>query len=172
MPAPANDTFANAIAVSLDPVSHPDETITGSNVGAGIDGVNECNYGTGNTVWWKWTAPSACHVSADPTHSVWSGAPTNFPVIAIFTGTGVSSDCSQLTEVTWDNNAVVQWNATAGTTYYIQIDSWPAGDGAIQVDFHASPRVAATNDNIANAIVIGGLERSGSSGPLAIDAAT
>src|SRR5690349_3595855 len=79
--APANDTFANAIALS-----GPIVTATGSNVGATKQGgrPGEPNHGGnrgGASVWWKWTPTASGQTTIDT-----QGSDFN-TLLGVYTGT-------------------------------------------------------------------------------------
>ena len=128
---PANDNFANAIAVvqtgSLT-------TLTGSNVAATKEsGEPAPAGGTGtNSVWWKWTAPSGGNTTITTLGSRFDTA------IGVYTGSAVTA----LTKVA-DNDDVtsgvirtssVTFNAVSGTTYYIDVLGWDNYFGSITLN--------------------------------------
>ena len=130
MPAPANDNWADAIVVTpLDFPSNTTKTVTGTNVDATYEDFLEY-YGWGYTVYWKWTPTTSGHVVADTT------AGANTVVIAILVGSGPTS----FSQIAFDYSGIVEWDFVAGTTYMIQLDSWPDEfvQGAVQIDFTIS----------------------------------
>ena len=118
-PAPANDNFANRIALSGTNV-----TATGSNLGATmeIDEPLHRGYYGGHSVWWRWTSPGAGFVNIDTTNTV-----TDVPdtLLAVYTGSALSS----LTEIASDNNSGrgnwasrVTFPTRSNVTYQIAVD--------------------------------------------------
>jgi subtilisin family serine protease/outer membrane protein assembly factor BamB len=113
---PANDAFANAQLVSgksvtiratlLDASTEPGEPSLGSII-------------AGNSIWYRWTAPTTGHYELAVYGIVID------PIAGVYTGTALSS----LTKVASNDDisadlydSLVSFNATAGVTYYLQVD--------------------------------------------------
>lgn len=116
---PANDNFANRIALSGATV-----TTTGSNVQATTQDGETTRYGSGGnrinwgaTVWWVWTAPASGSVNINTIGSSFD------TTLAVYTGTVING-----TQVAFNNDigggtntSSVTFTATAGTQYNIQV---------------------------------------------------
>ena len=154
-PTPANDHFAAATLLHGASV-----TTTGHNLGATFE-TSEPNIDEGflpkytgtppsaRSVWWRWTAPATGSVSVD---TLGSGI---FSVMAIYTGSSLGS-LNQIVKSDWTGRdpyngeqprggcAQVSFAATAGQTYFIQVeggfsDNPSAGLIALKVEQPASP---------------------------------
>ncbi len=105
---PSNDAFANRIVI-------PGlfSTVTGSNSYATLE-PDETKRGTGNTVWWTWTAPSNVTVQLDTAASSFRAVPQ------VYTGNSISN----LTLVGLGNANLdfITFAAVAGTAYQISVD--------------------------------------------------
>lgn len=124
-PAPANDAFADAIALN-GPFATGTGTIRSATFEAGETDPSEYGYYAGRSVWWTWTAPFS-----GPAYVDVSGC--DFPAaIGVFTGNDVGS----LTVVTNNYDYGINcecadlltnfsFNVTAGTTYRIAIGGAP-----------------------------------------------
>jgi hypothetical protein len=137
--APANDSFANAIALSLG------VQVTGSNkvyysdfdvtVPATQESGEPDHAGSGLTtsIWYKFTAPATGNYRASTAGSV---APADDTVLAVYTGSAVNA----LTLVGQNDDvsgsvftSAVTFAATSGVTYYIAVDSYMTGTIAIEI---------------------------------------
>jgi len=128
---PANDNFADAIAISGLPSS-----TTGTNVEA-TDEVDET--GNGVSVWWKWTAPaspSSAFVTFDTAGSAFD------TVLSVYIGNSrlhlelVASNDNFGTSPT----SRVSFTAVGAGTYYIQVDGLDDTEtGAIQLNWKSPP---------------------------------
>jgi subtilisin family serine protease len=124
---PPNDMFSDATIVNGEIFS-----VTSNNRSATTEPFEKnqphAKGGQGKSVWWRWTAPVDMNVTLNTRGSAFD------TVMAVYTG----SSSSSLTEVAAndDRNSLdwtsqVQFAATAGTTYYIAVDSFredAAGD--------------------------------------------
>ena len=127
--APANDNFANAIALTGSTA-----TWSGTNIGATRETGEPIIAGNagGASVWFSWTATTTGLVSVD-THG------SNFDtLLGVFTGSSVSS----LTTVAANDDdrrgrtltSAVTFKAVAGTTYYIAVDGYDGATGHIALN--------------------------------------
>lgn len=136
---PPNDNFANAIQLTGS-----FQAVNGTLLAATKEAGEpvHAGFGIGTSVWYKWTAPAAGQVLV---------AYTNYrfdPVFAVYTGSAVNA----LTPVESGEYAVT-FNAVAGTTYFIAVDSYNTyGNG----DFSFQLGLAPVNDNFNNAIDLTG----------------
>lgn len=141
--APANDAFANAIAISL--ANSGTTTVKGVNTNATKEGGepdHAANNG-GRSVWWRWTAPSAGSVTldtgkVDPTTNkidLSNGKSSYYDTtLAVYTGTTLSG----LTSIASDDDiedgvvqaSTVTFNATGGTIYRFAVDGFNNGDAS------------------------------------------
>ncbi|MCC5808150.1 MAG: S8 family serine peptidase [Opitutales bacterium] len=154
VPIPPNDNFADA--AELQGIR---ATATGSNVGATRE-TGETGNG-GPSVWHRWTAP------AFGEYGIY-GERLNKPdrwivVLNVFTGSAVNA----LTQIKTDQmngigrDAFVRFQATAGTTYHIQVtgltpDGIVGGTGPYRLDLRPIAEHAPENDTFANAIELDG----------------
>ena len=143
VPPPANDNFANALTI----------TQTNNRLASTFDGATsefgEPGFGSGTTVWYRWTAM----VSGNATFN--SFGSTKDTILFVYTGNSVDA----LSEIAQNNDfspgtlqSQVTFNAIAGTTYHFQLDVYsgdPSG-GTCVLTF------VPPNDNLANAQVTNG----------------
>lgn len=131
---PANDNLAGAQLIAgflgnvnfnnLNATKEPNEPNHGGNAG-------------GQSVWFSWTAPGSFHVSfSSPGQSFFIGVYTGSTMAGLSTITGGA--------------AGVSFDAVAGTTYRIAIDSPSPSSGNLSWQ----PPLAPPNDNFANAQAI------------------
>ncbi len=130
---PANDNFANAIAITL---SNGTTTVNGFNTNATVEPgepAHASNAGAnGESVWWKWTAPADGAVTVDTkgsyfdtTMGVYTGQS-----LATLTTIGTNDDGPEVTGSTTHNtSSTVTFTAAAGTTYYIAVNGFDNGNG-------------------------------------------
>ncbi len=124
---PPNDNFANAQAVSADPATGIFSVRGVTLYGTTESGEpNPTGVGAGHSVWYKWTAP----VSGNFQLAAFSAELDM--VSAVYQGSTVAG----LTLVGADNNAsgvnvdsLVPFTASAGQTYYFQVDNVEATGG-------------------------------------------
>src|SRR2546423_1649630 len=112
--APANDRFANAQALS-----GASGSVSGSNVGATSE-AGEPVIAAGLSVWYSWTAPASGPATLDTQGSSFD------TVLAAYSGTSV--DALPLVAQNDDYYLLqsrIDFDATAGTTYYVQVDGFP-----------------------------------------------
>lgn len=134
---PANDDFANAQTLTGASFSVSATTLNASRETGETDPTAPTNYSAGHTVWYKWVAPSS------GTYALYAYSPLVDMLAGVYTGSAVGS----LTKVAWNDdaatqitsgtyagavnsNSLVRFSATAGTTYYFQVDTTnvnPAG---------------------------------------------
>jgi hypothetical protein len=123
---PDNDNFANA-----RPIDGESGEEFGDNLGATPESGEPQHAGASPTrsVWFRWTAPSS-GIYAFATEG------SRFDtVLAVYTGTAVS----QLTRIAQDDDSgpttrsLMQFNAQAGTTYFIVLDGFGVGRGEYQL---------------------------------------
>ncbi len=117
--APSNDLFANAqVLTGLS------GAVTGTNKLAGIEPgeYHHAGIGAGRSVWYRWVAPQ----SGATTFVVYSSLFT--PITVAYEGTAVSALQSVSSVVSRDNaSMVVAFDAVAGHTYFIPVDSYNMG---------------------------------------------
>jgi fibronectin type 3 domain-containing protein len=152
---PANDDWGSAAVLPGESGS----LTNGTNVGATTQDpagevltlrAADTNVDTTSTVWWKWTAPSTGSFVFDTAGSDFD------TVLGIFQGTALAT----LTPVTAaddsDENLAsrVAFDASAGTTYSIQVGGSPGAEGTIHLAWKPNP---VANDVFADRAVITGL---------------
>jgi hypothetical protein len=146
--APANDNLASAVDILLQPYTNYQSTI-----GAGTEAGETTVYSTctgpnpsptvGQTVWYKWTAPSAITILADTigsdfdsTIAVYSG-PASSPTFGSLTLVGCNDQFSA-------NDAGLSFAATSGTTYYFQVGGYFANSGNAILNLGTAPATTGT----------------------------
>ena len=132
IPAPANDDFAGAIALTGAFVS------TGTTVGATFE-IGEPNQ-SHVSVWYTWTAPSSAPVVITNHSNLYTG------LVGIYTGSAVNA----LTQVVSPNRDVARFDSVSGTVYRIQVMLEDEGEFTLRL---LGPPV---NDNFANRIIVAG----------------
>ena len=123
---PANDNFANAQLVTGSSFVLTGTTLSASRETGEPDPTAPTNYAAGHTVWYRWVAPTSGHYGLSAYSSLID------MLAGVYTGSSVSS----LTKIAWNDdaasnagtgadntNSYVSFTATAGTTYYFQIDT-------------------------------------------------
>lgn len=129
--APANDDFADAIAITLG------QTLTGHNFLA-TDEVGEPNHGSAGgacSVWWKYVAAASGDVTVDITSPGDFGG--NGAVVAVYTGASVGALSEVDSASDWPR-ASLTFSATSGTTYHIAVDGAGGGNGPITITLSAA----------------------------------
>jgi hypothetical protein len=143
-PAPANDDFPGQTLSGLAP------SVAGTNVGA-TKQTGEPTHGgeaLGESVWYSWTAPASGPVHIDDCDI----DATNL-LLVVYTGSAVNS-LSEVPKGGGDVFCDANFNASAGTTYRIQIDADAFLDtetGDFQLLIHARP----ANDDFAGQTLTG-----------------
>ena len=137
---PANDNFANRIAISGTSAS-----VTGTNTGATKEPgePNHAGYSGGASVWWSWVAPAATTVSLD---TIGSGFDT---VLAVYTGTVISNlthvaSASQTINVNGHYASRVGFVSTSGVAYSIAVDDEFGSTGSIVLNLRTGVPVITT----------------------------
>jgi hypothetical protein len=149
---PANDDFANAMALSGASGAPP--VVSSVNATREAGEPVHAGYRGDTSVWYSWTAPASGMVVFD---TFGSDIDT---MLGIYTGSSVSA----LTQVAANDDASGQtqseasFNAVAGTRYMIAVDGWQHG-GSIHLKWRQPtppPTQAPANDNFANAMPLSG----------------
>lgn len=131
---PANDDFANAIALSG---AHG--LTTGSSVQATAEAGESVYFNGGKTVWYRWVAP----VSGQATfHTLGSDYDTT---LSVHTGNAVNALTVQASNNdSWGtSHSRIRFATTAGTEYRIAIDGSNGGAGSFRLTWSMSGMVAA-----------------------------
>ncbi len=146
---PANDNFANAVTLSsLAPV-------TGTTVAATRESEEPYHYAAGSwhSIWYNWTAPD------DGTLTLSTEGSDIDTVLAVYTGSAVSSRYLERRAVSWDAGGFswsqVSFRVTAGTVYRIAVDGQGQETGATRLA--GTFTTAPANDNFANAVTLSSL---------------
>jgi Ca2+-binding RTX toxin-like protein len=144
-PPPANDEFADAIALTGTTA-----TATGTNVGADTEDGEPSAAGGGSTIWWRWTAPDRRMVTVDTCASALSASPE------VFTGSAVDAlqRVSHYAEGPCGGQSSLTFAAEPGVTYSIAVDGTygTTGDVVLHLDAPQPP----PNDSFADAATLGG----------------
>src|SRR5437870_4007545 len=146
---PANDNFANATIVSSLPYNPPTQSVLESTVEtAGGEPMPSCSVPVQSTVWYAFTPSQSGVVKINTVGSTYD------TVAAIFTGNSLNF----LTQVACNDDtaglltSAVQFPATSGTTYLIQIGSVDSVPGNLSLSMVWGTTPA--NDDFANAITV------------------
>jgi hypothetical protein len=127
-----------------------------SNVGATLQPFEPSQGGSGNSVWWRWTAPSNGVVVVS---TVGSGLDT---LMAVYSGSVLATP-SRLTTLGSNNDTPgggsasrVKFRASAGTAYRFQVDSAYSGGGSVQLNlaYESLTPLPPPNDLLTNRFVI------------------
>ena len=125
-PRPANDSFAEAQIIT-----GPNGFLSTHNVGATKE-TGEPNHATNAgaaSIWFRWTAPVSGATRFHTLNSLTSSSTPLDTLLAIYTGNSLGA----LTQIAANDNngsslrSLVQFTATAGTTYRIAVDTKAAG---------------------------------------------
>jgi len=112
---PANDNFANAVALSGQT-----GTINGTTLGATSESGEPAHYGPAtNSVWYQWTAPSTSPVQFQTT-----GTPSC--IVAVYTGSAVNA-LTRVYDSDYAEDTAI-FNPLSGQIYYIAVDIAGSGD--------------------------------------------
>jgi hypothetical protein len=149
---PANDSFASASALS--PV--PPSSASGSNVEASKEAGEPNHAGDpgGHSVWFSWT-PSSSGPIGVRSGGCFSGIDT---LIGVYTGASVdaltpvaSNEIPMPPSCFFSETPVAEFDAAAGTTYWIAVDGRDGAQGSFELQFSLPP----ANDDFAAAQPLG-----------------
>ncbi len=135
--APANDNFANAIALTGVAAGQTGNNITGTQTGTGNIAatleVDEPNPGSANTVWFKWTCPADGFFTYGTLGSRNGAAGEWDAIIGIYTGAALNA-LSPLGATPKDTvlEESMTISVTNGTTYHIQLAGY-SGEAAANI---------------------------------------
>lgn len=150
MSAPANDNFASAYAISGD-----SGYVVATNTEATAEAGEPANHG--RTVWFNWTAPNTqSYYFSTRFAGAFTTAPNFDSNVQVFTGSAVGSLTEVAYAINWhdgfatEHGSMVVFNATAGTTYRIRVDSrttgGATGDAPLNWDVYYPLFLAACGD--------------------------
>jgi Divergent InlB B-repeat domain len=146
---PANDDFAAAAPLAAYP-----GFVSGNNEGATKEAGEPAHAGNpgGHSVWFAWTPDSTRPVGIK-TAGCFSGIDA---LVAVYTGpslnslTPVASNASPFVPNCFGEAPQAEFEAVAGTTYWIAVDGRDGDEGSFELEFTAPP----PNDDFASAAVI------------------
>jgi PASTA domain len=123
---PPNDDFADAVELTGDAGS-----VDGTNVGASSEADEPDG---GNSVWYRWTAPSSGWATFE---TCGSGLDT---ILAAFTGT----ELANLQFIAWDDDSCapasrIAFEATAGVTYSVALSGYAGAEGQFHLAWNRNP---------------------------------
>jgi titin len=151
---PANDNFANAIALSGMTTSRSGDTNAGATLETG-EPVLVAGVPSGRSVWYVWTAPAAGTVTIDT-------ATSNFDtLLGAYTGTSVNAltDVASRDDVSGsDLTSSIRFQVTASVVYRIRVDGYDGDTGTIVLHLHEV--LPPANDDFANAYILSGTDVS------------
>lgn len=168
---PANDNFASATAITGDT-----GTVSGTAINATTQ-PHELGNGTGQSIWFKWTAPSSGTAIFDTEGSDFETVLSAYtgPSLANLALIGTSSD----NPLTFSGRGRLVFAATAGTTYQIQVDGNPqfGGTGTAELAWSMTPNggfeltVDATRvfENLNGSLSLSIRRIGGTTGAVAVD---
>ena len=148
---PVNDNFAGAQALS---------GLSGSVTGTNVNATGETDepihwnvFGTASSVWYRWTAPASGLAAIDTVGSSFD------TVLAVYSG----STLGTLTRLTQDDDSgggrtsLVNFAATAGTTYYFAVGGSTSGArGALVLNWQLSVVLAISVQPVSQTVGLGG----------------
>ncbi|HEU5106357.1 MAG TPA: hypothetical protein VFU11_11010 [Solirubrobacterales bacterium] len=149
--APENDAFADATLLSESPSS-----VSGTNLEASKESGEPSHAGDagGHSVWFSWTPPSDGPVSVTALGGCFGGFQ---PLVGVYTGssvdalTPVASNASPFApDCFFSEQPQAEWEAVAGTTYWIAVDGKEGGAGTFTLQLAGPP----ANDAFAEAQVV------------------
>jgi hypothetical protein len=125
--APPNDDFADALQLGGN-----EGSVGGTNDGASLEASEPGD--VSNSVWYRWTAPSAGPATFMTCGSLFLSA------LAVYTG----SDLASLTFITYGGDAcqhasLATFEATAGTTYSVAVGGCCGGSGDFTLAWNRNP---------------------------------
>ena len=126
--APANDDFANRTVLTGSGIS-----TNGNNSGASYESGDPYPVYYGKSVWYSWTAPTSEFYTLSVSSSF------NYPVIAVFTGTQLSTLLLVNYDFYYYYYAGLSISATEGQTYQIAIDDENESGGTYTLTIAPSP---------------------------------
>jgi uncharacterized repeat protein (TIGR01451 family) len=131
---PANDNFANRIVIT-----GTSGKTSGTNLYASkeVGEPNHAGNSGGASVWWSWTAPATGQVSLDTRGSSFD------TLLAVYTGTPVSSLSSVATNTTPGGASNLLFQANAGTEYKIAVDGVNGVSGSITLNWSLNTSASA-----------------------------
>jgi len=152
---PANDTLAGAtVLTERNPI------VTGTNSKASAQAGEPPHGGLAarRSLWYRWTAPASVRF-----HATAASAQLN-PVVAVYTGeslgslTAVASDVSPLPDAE-TKSAIASFDAVAGRTYLIAVDSAAVGTTELNGEFTFALTdaawIARTEDSVTSSAAVG-----------------
>ncbi len=148
--SPANDDFANAVALS----SIMSTSASGTNAGATLEAGEAAlvaGVPAGRSVWYSWTAPVSGTVTIDTATSAFD------TLLGVYTGSAVNALAAVASNDdvgTTDLTSSVRFQATSGTNYKIRVDGYSGDTGAITL--HLNENLPPANDDFANAYILSG----------------
>lgn len=121
---PANDAFANARTLPQDgSLVKGDTTTATTQMGEPLTADQCLDHYVGSTVWYTFVANATARYTMD-TYGSWPGT-----TIGIYTGTTLGS----LAAIACVETDLVEFDATSGTRYWIQVGGYDADNGPIRV---------------------------------------
>ncbi len=135
---PPNDSFANAIAITLSTTS---ATVKGHNTNATKQSgePNHAGNSGGHSVWWQWTALGSGTVNLDTRGSYFD------TTLAVYTGSALDSLTAVASNDDISSGVVqasqVSFTSVANTTYYIAVDGFDADSAGISLNLTTDPSV-------------------------------
>jgi subtilisin family serine protease/outer membrane protein assembly factor BamB len=153
---PANDNFVNAAVLTQQ---NPIVTATNSKASTQSGEPAHAGLPARRSLWYRWTAPSSARYHAT------AGSAQLSPIVAVYTGdslgalTAVASDVSPLPDAE-TKSAIASFDAVAGRTYSIAVDSASVGsielNGEFTFTISDAAWMARTENSVTSSAVVGG----------------
>ena len=156
VPAPANDAFPSPAVLSGGSASSSSACSPCTTVGATAEAGEPAHDGGGHSVWFRWTAPASGPVLLTATTGDWA----LWPSADVYTGGSVGALTSVARAPAAGYESETIWNAIAGTTYSIALDTRGEtardDDAGVVALSLAQTGAAPANDGFASAQAIAG----------------
>ncbi|MFZ9697136.1 MAG: S8 family serine peptidase [Ilumatobacteraceae bacterium] len=163
VPRPANDNFANALAIA-----GASGLVEGSNIYATRETGEPTHGGSGGSasLWYRWTAPSdgslvvatgstngATTSSFDTLLGVYTG-----PALGLLAVKAVNDDNSLSSGQLWSRVSI---DVTTGTAYYIAVDGWGGAKGQVKLSWDFTAIDTTVKPSEPRSVTVSALDASG-----------
>ena len=165
---PPNALFANrTLLAGLDPYTRSNNVDSPAALESGTPAITGGTGTPGHSLWWQWTAPENASVEIDTSGTegdqLFTGGSTYATLLGVYTGTSLGSltavgtSASFATEVPEGGGTAipyseVKFQATAGTTYVINVEGQNGESGQTVLAINTDP----VYDSFASARVLAG----------------
>jgi outer membrane protein assembly factor BamB len=153
---PPNSLFANrTVLVGLDPYTRSNNTGSPAALESGTPAIPNTTGTLGHSLWWSWTAPENASVEIDTSGTqggkLFTGGSNYSTALAVYTGTSLGSLSSVASNGTFSTEPLeggngtlvpyseVTFEATAGTTYQINVEGQQGESGQTILAINTDP---------------------------------